>query len=129
VTAIDLAQIHESVGKQSGDTPGHPKSNQLYDNEVEELDCERARLGNDTLRANNEKIRAENTLRKNYARYIYWFVVAWVASIIGIVICHGFKLGGFQLSDTTLIAVISGNTLTIVGMLVTIVKYLFPERG
>jgi hypothetical protein len=129
VTSINLAQIHESLSQQGPKNAADLQSLTLYDLEAKSLECERIRLENDRVRANNEKIRDENTLRKSYGRCIYWFVVAWVASIVGIVICTGWKLGGFQLSDTALIAIISGNTITIIGMLVTIVKYLFPERN
>lgn len=65
--------------------------------------------------------------RKEYANKIFWLVCGWLVSLVFIVILVGF--GRMQLSDTVLVALISGASLNIIGLMVIVAQYLFPKNG
>jgi hypothetical protein len=68
-------------------------------------------------------------LRKEFAGKIYWLVIAWVASILVLLVLEGFKIDGFSLSNSVLLALIGSSTLNIVGLLYVVTHYLFPKNS
>lgn len=66
-------------------------------------------------------------LRKKFSWAIYGLVVGFVLLVLLIIFFAGFKLCGFYLADYVLIALITTMTTTIVGLLVFVLKYFFPE--
>lgn len=64
-------------------------------------------------------------LRRKFSWAIYGFVVAFVCVILVILICCG--LGCLILSDSILLALVTTMTTTIVGLLVFVLKYFFPN--
>ena len=66
--------------------------------------------------------------RKKYARLAYWLAVGWLIAIVVVVILQGLEAWGFNLSDGVLITFIGTNTASVIGVLVVVVRYLFPRR-
>ena len=69
--------------------------------------------------------------RKAFARKIFFLTIAWLCVIGVILLLQGF-LGPrncFNLSDSVLIAVISGASVNIIGLMAIVIRYLFPTNG
>lgn len=65
--------------------------------------------------------------RKQYANKIFWLVCAWLVVLVIIVGQAG--CGRLILSDSVLIALISGASINIIGLMVIVANYLFPKNG
>jgi len=74
-----------------------------------------------------QAIKDTHGLRLSYTGRIFWLVVAWLASVVTCVIFSGFKLRGFDLSDSVLIAFITSTTVTVVGLFVMVAKWMYPS--
>ena len=66
--------------------------------------------------------------RAVYAPKIFWLVVAWMIGIFVLLFFQGFHFFSFDLSNSVLIAVITGTTATVLGMLVIVAKYIFSHE-
>ncbi len=66
--------------------------------------------------------------RAEYAPKIFWLVVAWMIGIFILLFFQGFHLFSFDLSNSVLVAVISGTTITVLGMFVVVAKYIFSHE-
>ncbi|HUK31196.1 MAG TPA: hypothetical protein VLV89_08780 [Candidatus Acidoferrum sp.] len=64
--------------------------------------------------------------RKEYAKKIFWLILAWLMAVLVILFFEGFKLRGFHLDDSVLIAIVSSTTIT--GIFAIVANYLFPKR-
>lgn len=97
---------------------------------VESVDEERLSLENDRLRAEVQNLEQDRAERKKYAGRIFWLVTAWLAGMICVVVLQGLvRLNLVSLSDNVLIALVTTTTGGVVGLLVLVVKYLFPSRS
>jgi hypothetical protein len=97
--------------------PDHPIWRLISDLQVE----------NESLQADNEKLTAETDIDAVRARLlrplawsVLWFLIIFSGIVFALLICHGFKLGGFSLPDTVL-SVLAGTTLAAVAGLVGII--------
>ena len=72
--------------------------------------------------------------RKTYAGRIFRLVVCWLFSIFVIVIAQGIRWPwmsryiGFDLPESVLIALVTTTTASVVGILLIVTRYLFPQR-
>lgn len=68
--------------------------------------------------------------RKSFAGKIYCLTIAWLAVIVVILFCQGVGevYGWFRLSDSVLIALISGASVNIIGLMAIVIRYLFPAQ-
>lgn len=74
-----------------------------------------------------EGTKQDREQRKTLAWAIYCFVVSFVAIVLAILCLSAFECVCFTLSDPVLIALITTMTTTIVGLLVFVLKYFFPQ--
>lgn len=94
----------------------------LEESEVaDEVEYRRKSLLNDDLAQNI-------ALRRRFSWAIYYFVISFVTIAVGIVLLCGIEPLAFHLSDAVLIALLTTMTTTIVGLLVFVVKYFFPQK-
>ena len=63
--------------------------------------------------------------KKEFSKFIKGLVIAWVAFIVFMVVFSGVKL--IQLSDSVLVALIAGTSVNIIGLIMIIVRHLFPS--
>jgi hypothetical protein len=54
--------------------------------------------------------------------------VGWGFLVCSIVICHGFKIYGFELPTSVLLALVTTTTFNVLGLLIIVMKFVFnPE--
>ena len=83
-----------------------------------------------------EGTRQDNAERKKYASRIYWAVISWVI-LTGLAVMLRGLTGShiwnwtisFQLSDNVLIAMVGGTAASLIGLLLTVARYLFRPSG
>lgn len=72
--------------------------------------------------------------REKYASRIFRLVVCWLSSILLMVIAQGVRWPwmsryiGFDLPESVLIALVTTTTASVVGILLIVTRYLFPQR-
>jgi hypothetical protein len=76
--------------------------------------------------------------RKTYAARVYWLVLGWLIATLLIVLFSGYpgerislfglNMLGPKISDPVLIALISGTSVNVIGLLAIVIAYLFPKR-
>lgn len=66
--------------------------------------------------------------RAEYAPKIFWLIVGWILGIFVLLALQGFHPYSFNLSDSVLIAVISGTTLNVLGIFVIVANYIFRKQ-
>jgi len=96
------------------------KDDELYREEITDLEARRADLELRNLEANIEH-------RKQYAGRIFYFVTAWMGMVFGVLLADGWQLGGFDLSDKVLLALIGGTSLNVLGLFAIVANYFFPK--
>ena len=69
------------------------------------------------------------TLRIAYSVGIFSIVSGWIIIVAWCVLAVGYQNIPFMLSDTVLIALVTGLTTSVVGMIVIILKFFFPKGG
>ena len=67
--------------------------------------------------------------RKSYANKIFRLVYGWLLAMILLVTLSGFgtRSGWFQLSDATLIALITTTTVSVLGLFTIVANYFFQK--
>ena len=76
-------------------------------------------------RQETERLRREETLRTTVAAAILFVVGAWLACVFALLAWLGH--GEARLSDAVLIALLTTTTINVIGLLYTVVRYLFPR--
>jgi hypothetical protein len=66
--------------------------------------------------------------RDSYANRTFWLVVSWFGLVVAVTVMQGFKLGGFILTDVAFGSLIGGTT-SVLGVLLVILRHLFPGGG
>ena len=72
--------------------------------------------------------------RKKYASLVFRLVVWWLAGVVAVLVADGIRwpwmarYGGFDLPEAVLVALITTTTGGVVGVLLIVVRYLFPRR-
>jgi hypothetical protein len=56
-------------------------------------------------------------------------VAAWIIAVFLLLILQGFSFLGFKLSDAVLLAAIDSTTVNVIGMLLIVLRNLFPPKG
>ena len=104
--------------------PSVPASTQADPNTLQE----QSYLEKSARDAELESFKQDVKHRAEYAPKIFILVVVWVVLIFGLLIFQGFSVFGFHLSDSVLIAAISGTTLNILGLFVIVANYIFRKQ-
>jgi len=83
--------------------------------------------------ARAEVLRAQTQLtnqRKTFADRVFWLVVWWLSAIFGLLLLQGSlsPWGVFSIENSVLIALISGTTVNVIGVLFVVMRFLFPQR-
>jgi hypothetical protein len=56
-------------------------------------------------------------------------VASWIVAVFVLLSLQGFSFYGFKLSDNVLLAAIGSTTANVIGMLLIVLKNLFPSKG
>lgn len=92
---------------------------------------EREDLEHQEFKVRIEDLKQETELRKEYAEKTFSLTKTWLLGISGLLLLEGFgtPYGFFDLPDNVLIAAIGGTTVTVTGLFVVVVRYLFPGKA
>lgn len=88
-------------------------------------------LADDKHRKNVEELeglKQDRQQRKEFAVKIYWLIVCWLGGVAILLFLVGWGGCGFRLSDAVLVALISGTSANVIGLLAIVILYLFPRR-
>lgn len=77
-------------------------------------------------RLENENLRQDIGMRKQYANRIFGLIVGWLAAVLLILVGSGLPCG-LDLSDAVLLALIGGTTATVLGLFVIVANYIFKH--
>lgn len=95
-----------------------------------DLEWQRRIVEIELLQLEGEARRQDIEERKTYATRVYWMLSAWLFALLGILLLSGFAgFTTFDLSDSVLIALVSGTTVNVIGVFVVVMRYLFPRHS
>lgn len=83
------------------------------------------------LRNETKQKKKEHKQRVKYAKTLFWLISLWLTAVLIIVICSGIDwhlLSHFKLSDNVLITLLTTTTVTVLGLFITVLKYLFNHK-
>jgi hypothetical protein len=93
-----------------------------------------------------EGLANEIKIRKLFSKCLFGLVASWIAAVMTVLFMQGccskntvtcivdektaeIQSVSFFLSDSVLIALISGTSVSVIGLLVTVVNYIFPKES
>lgn len=74
----------------------------------------------------------EHDQRLKYAKALFRLISIWLCIVLLIVTCSGLDLcfcSQFKLSDNVLITLLTTTTVTVLGLFITVLKYLFNHKN
>lgn len=75
-----------------------------------------------------QSLKQDREQRKEFAVKIYRLICCWLCGIAVLLLLRAWNCGGFYLSDSVLIAIITSTSANVIGLLAIVVLYLFPRR-
>jgi hypothetical protein len=119
---------------RTGEIDDRAKREESYFDRVREsYDIEKLRLESEKRQHELDSLRQDADLRKQFARRIFWLLIAWLLTVLIALIIDGFKIGiadhSFTLPDSVLLALIGSTTANVIGIFLIVVHYLFPEHA
>lgn len=124
---IDIRDVFRQISSSdSAQDDVHAK----YDNfeiQLKEEELRKARLLNEALKGENEDNSQERGQRKNYAKNVFIFVMAYMVIVLAILFIQGFCTC-FYLSDSVLITLLGTTTANVISVLVIVMAYLFSRK-
>jgi hypothetical protein len=90
-----------------------------YELEVKQTKLDSQKLLNEELRRNIEG-------RSDWAERVFWLIIGWLLSVIGVVACQGFAVRGFHLDNSVVLAFIGTTTVNVLSLGYIVAHYLFP---
>ena len=73
-----------------------------------------------------ESLRQDTAARKTYAERIYRLAVVWLSAVLLIVLLQGFHFSFWNLlPDNVMIALVAGSTTGVLGILASVIAYIF----
>jgi hypothetical protein len=109
----DIALVHDMKASANN------VDNQ-WTRELQETDLDRKRIENTGVAQDIKE-------RRNFAAKAFGLVAVWSLLIYVLLILQGFSVFHFRLPDQVLLAAICSIT-TLVGILIIVIKYLFPTK-
>lgn len=88
----------------------------------------KSELERERYRQETQRQQREHDLRIGFAGYIYWLVAVWLVVVVCILIWQGVT-PQTRLSDSVLITLLTTTTINVLGLLLTVARYLFPSPG
>jgi len=117
----DKTMTPDVIGLPPGKLPLRP------DQVDEEFRADLAQHQVEHLKQTNLNLQSTRKLRQSVARAVYWFMVAWSAAVLALLILTGLRVYGFSLPAAVLAALIGSTTVSVIGMVAFLVRGLFPN--
>lgn len=98
--------------------------NKSSSEEKEEL-SHRSKKGAEELDLQDVKDREQNrNERQKYASRIFWMIVVWLFAVSVLIVMQGLE-NCFSLQENTILAILGGTTLNVLGLFTLVIRYLF----
>ena len=101
--------------------------NTVVVNYKDDTELERFKNENSRLRLKNQRYGWNTVLRIVFSIVYTWLLIVWLNKVIHI-LTHN-NICGYKLSDNVLIALLATSTANVIGMVVIVLKNLFPEKN
>ncbi len=101
--------------------------NTVVVNYKDDTELERFKNENSRLRLKNQRYGWNTVLRIVFSIVYTWLLIVWLNKVIHI-LTHN-NICGYKLSDNVLIALLVTSTANVIGMVVIVLKNLFPEKN
>jgi hypothetical protein len=89
--------------------------------EIKQAELDHQKLLNNELQENIER-------RGNWGERVFWLLVGWLLSVVGVVLCQGFVYKGFHLDNSVIIAFIATTTVDVLSLGYIVANYLFQKN-
>lgn len=125
-----MTNIDNILGRINSSDTAQDDVNSKYKNidiQLKEEELKKARLMNEALKGENEDNSQERGQRKNYAKNVFIFVMAYMVIVLAILFIQGFCTC-FYLSDSVLITLLGTTTANVISVLVIVMAYLFSRK-
>ena len=125
-----MTNIDNILGRINSSDTAQDDVNSKYKNidiQLKEEELKKARLMNEALKGENENNSQERGQRKNYAKNVFIFVMAYMVIVLAILFIQGFCTC-FYLSDSVLITLLGTTTANVISVLVIVMAYLFSRK-
>lgn len=93
----------------------------------EETEIERLRKSNTKLELKNHRYKDNTEIRRALVVAFTTVIVFWLLSVLLILV--GNNCNHYNLSENTLIALMVTSTANVIGMMIVILKNIFPEKN
>jgi hypothetical protein len=104
---------------------GAPESQSEVSNLSLELESKQAQI--DRYKLESEEMRDNILRRGNWGNRIFWLLLIWLFSVIGVVVLQGFGAWHFHLDNSVLLTFIGTTTADVLGLGVIVANYLFKK--
>ena len=91
-----------------------------------DVDAANKRLDHEKRRLGVSEKKQVLKFREKYSKKIFCLVAAWLAVMLIFVLLDGL---GVDFDSGVMIALISGTTINVIGLLAIVAKYIFPGQG
>src|SRR5579872_1576165 len=108
--------------------PVAPEPDARSESEAKKLDLAAQENKIELLKAQVAGIKQDISERKVYANKIFVLISAWLIGVFVVILLCGMKCKCFTLSDSVILALIGGTTISVLGLFVIVANYLFPKR-
>lgn len=128
-SALDaLLKIHIPNISPS-EKPDHCTQEEL-DDFVRQQDLEQKRIETAIKQHELTQRTEEHSQRVGFAKKMFWLISVWLFCILLVVVAAGSncKYFSLDLSDRVLITLLTSTTVTVLGLFVTVLKYLFGRK-
>lgn len=140
---LDLGRI---VAEEKPAKAARKRAEKVVNQEAEFFSRRAKRLHEDALEHDLESRRHDLTARKKYGPLLFLLVIVWLFLVLVTVWASALKIEmptswkdswlciympivkGFTISDAVLIALVSGATVNVIGLLFAVVNYTFPGQ-
>lgn len=95
----------------------------IKDDEIRKLTAER-----DKEQGSREYDAARARLLEPYAHRIYWFLVGYCGTILGLLLLQGFRFWNFDLPESVLLVISGSTAVSAIGLVGFVVSGLFRGR-
>lgn len=91
------------------------------------LQSDAQQIANNLAQAQVDELRQTQALREKYAGRVFWFLVIWVAVAISFLALDALNLPAFDIEKQVMMTFLGGTTVAVVGLVLAVVKGLFPS--
>ncbi|WP_420589220.1 hypothetical protein [Bacterioplanoides sp.] len=121
--------LNLSPPSDSSNKPDNLTRQEYEDLELQEKAYQQAIKDNELASAKQrlKQRKKEHKQRVSYASKIFWLSLSWLAAVTAITVASGVRCLPFELSDTVLVTLLTTTTATVLGLFITVLRFLFQE--